>query len=353
VGTAHPADAAAILRTLDAAANRGREGLRVLEDFARFGLNDAHLTARLKDARHRLSRLLDSLAGDAPLRLRDTPGDVGTSIHNTSEATRESDRDLVVANCKRVQEALRTLEEFGKRLDPDAASRIGELRYESYTLEQALLTTRQANARLAGVRLCLLATTALCRGGIERVVRGALDGGCGMIQLREKSIPDRELLALARQVRDWTRAAGALLIVNDRADISVLADADGVHVGEDDLSVAEARRIVGPDRLVGVSTHSLDQARAGVLAGADYLGVGPVFPSQTKEFETLAGLDYVRQVAAEIALPWFAIGGIDVGNIGEVAAAGGRRMAVSRVVGQAADPAAAARELNQRLQDIS
>jgi thiamine-phosphate pyrophosphorylase len=326
VGTAHPADAAAILRTLDAAANRGREGLRVLEDFARFGLNDAHLTARLKDARHRLSRLLDSLAGDAPLRLRDTPGDVGTSIHNTSEATRESDRDLVVANCKRVQ---------------------------SYTLEQALLTTRQANARLAGVRLCLLATTALCRGGIERVVRGALDGGCGMIQLREKSIPDRELLALARQVRDWTRAAGALLIVNDRADISVLADADGVHVGEDDLSVAEARRIVGPDRLVGVSTHSLDQARAGVLAGADYLGVGPVFPSQTKEFETLAGLDYVRQVAAEIALPWFAIGGIDVGNIGEVAAAGGRRMAVSRVVGQAADPAAAARELNQRLQDIS
>jgi thiamine-phosphate pyrophosphorylase len=321
----------------------------VLEDYARFGLNDAHLTSRLKEARHRLSQLLTSLGGEALLRLRDTPGDVGTEIHTTSEGTRASDCDVIVANCKRVQEALRTLEEFGKRLDPDAAGRIGELRYESYTLEQALMTARQANVRLANVRLCLLATSSLCRGGIERVVRGALDGGCGMIQLREKSLPDRELLALARQLRDWTRAACALLIVNDRADVAALADADGVHVGQEDLSVAEARRIVGPDRLVGVSTHSLDQARAAVLAGADYLGVGPVFPSQTKSFEALAGLDYVRQVAAEIALPWFAIGGIDLGNVDEAVAAGARRAAVSRVISHSTDPAATSRNLNERL----
>lgn len=340
---------ATIYRTLDAAANRCREGLRVLEDFARFRWNDGVLTSRLKEVRHRVSRLTEELAGGSLLRFRDTPGDVGTSIHTASEASRETDVDLLTANCKRVQESLRTLEEFGKRLDPERAGQFGQLRYESYTLEQALLTTLHARQRLEDLRVCVLVTEAACRGGLERIVRGALDGGCGMIQLREKSLPDREILSLADRLREWTRQAGALLILNDRPDLAALSDADGVHVGQDDLSPSEARRIVGPDRLVGVSTHSIEQARAAVLAGADYLGVGPVFPSRTKEFDVFAGLAYVREVAAEIPLPWLAIGGIDDHNLPELAAAGAQRIAVSRVLSDADDPAAVAQRLHQIL----
>src|SRR4029077_19739139 len=116
-------------------------------------------------------------------------------------------------------------------------------------------------------------------------------------------------------VREWTARAGALFIMNDRPDLALLTDADGVHVGQEELSVREARRIMGPSRLVGVSTHTLEQARQAVLDGADYIGVGPVFSSTTKAFAHLAGLDLVRQVAAEITLPAYAIGGIGLENI--------------------------------------
>src|SRR5262249_54162956 len=153
--------------------------------------------------------------------------------------------------------------------------------------------------------------------------------GVSVVQMREKKLPDRELIAWGRYVREWTADAGALFIMNDRPDIAVLTDADGVHVGQDELSVRDARRIVGPHRLIGVSTHTIEQARTAVLDGADYIGVGPVFPSTTKAFEEFAGLKLVREVATDLTLPAFAIGGITAQNIGEVVAAGSRRVAVS------------------------
>src|SRR4029077_19302983 len=140
-------------------------------------------------------------------------------------------------------------------------------------------------------------------------------------------------------VRGWTNRTGALFIMNDRPDLAVLTNADGVHVGQEELSVREARRIVGPSRLVGVSTHTIEQARQAVLDGADYIGVGPVFSSTTKSFVQLAGLEYVSQVAAEITLPAYAIGGIGGENIDEVLAAGASRVAVSGAICGAEDPA--------------
>ncbi|HEV7225806.1 MAG TPA: thiamine phosphate synthase, partial [Pirellulales bacterium] len=154
-------------------------------------------------------------------------------------------------------------------------------------------------------------------------------------------------------LRELTQATGASFIMNDRADLAALAGADGVHVGQDELSVAEARAIVGSAALVGVSTHSLAQARQAVLDGADYLGVGPTFTSATKHFEAaqLTGLDLLRAIAAEIRLPAFAIGGIDRNNLGEVIAAGFSRIAVSGAVAAAADPVLAAGELLKTLLD--
>lgn len=345
-----PAADHAVLRVLDAAANRSREGLRVVEDATRFLLNDAHLCGLLKSLRHELAAALEQLGCDRFHALRDTAADVGTAISTAAEFARSSPSDVLRANCKRVAESLRTLEEYGKLIDPGAAAAIEQLRYRFYTLEKALLTTMLGRERLAGCRLYLLVTEHLCRGGIERVVKEALEGGVNAVQLREKGIEDPRLLELAEQVRRWTADAKAPLIVNDRPDIAVLSGADGVHVGQDDLSVQQARRIVGPHRLVGVSTHSIEQARQAVLEGADYLGVGPVFASQTKEFSSLAGLGFVTQVAAEIALPWFAIGGITATNIAQVVEAGAVRIAVSSAICGADEPAAAARELKRQLQ---
>jgi thiamine-phosphate pyrophosphorylase len=137
--------------------------------------------------------------------------------------------------------------------------------------------------------------------------------------------------------------------MNDRPDLARLADADGVHVGQDELSVQDARRIVGPRALVGVSTHSIEQARQAVLDGASYIGVGPTFPSQTKSFQEIPGLEFVRQVHAEIHLPAFVIGGVTRDRIDSVAAAGARRVAVSAAVCNAEDPREAAAALRERL----
>lgn len=361
------------LRTLDAAANRAREGLRVVEDFVRFTLDDSHLSRLLKELRHELTERLSDLDRFGLVSARDTLGDVGTSIKTPREQTRLLPIDVVVANCRRVEEALRTLEEFSKLLlghtadattgeestnspqprprlaDPHLPARLEQLRYRLYTLEKALTTTLASRERLAGCDLYLLATESLCHHGSGPAIRQALEAGVRIVQLREKNLTDGRLLEAARRVRSWTRDADALFIMNDRPDLAVLAEADGVHVGQDELSVREARRIVGPHRLIGVSTHTIEQARQAVLDGADYLGVGPCFETNTKSFDQIAGLDFVRRVAAEVTLPWFAIGGISSENIAAVRAAGASRIAVSGAVCSSPLPGRTAVELIELL----
>ncbi|MGD9855128.1 MAG: thiamine phosphate synthase [Planctomycetaceae bacterium] len=335
-------------RILDAAANRCREGLRVVEDFTRFVLSDVHLSRLLKDLRHDFTAALHMLPAGRLIRSRDTSGDVGTDIDTDAERQRLDPRHVAIANAKRVEEAFRTLEEYGKVIDAEFAARCEQLRYRFYTIEQAITITAVSRDRLADCRLYLLVSgtpVAPDGSGAEFLVRAALAGGVDAVQLREKDLSDRRLIDLAYCVREWTAEAGALLIVNDRPDIAALVQADGVHVGQDDLSVRESRQIVGGDRLVGVSTHNIEQARQAVLDGADYLGVGPTFPSQTKQFAGLAGLDFVRQVAAEITLPWFAIGGVNADNISHVTAAGASRIAVSDAICSHSDPSGAALSL--------
>lgn len=186
-------------------------------------------------------------------------------------------------------------------------------------------------ARLSQTRLYLVTDQELSENhDTIKTVQEALKGGVDIVQLREYSLPDSELLTMARQVRVLTKAHNALFIVNNRPDIARLSDADGVHLGQDDLPVAEARKILGEGKLVGVSTHGMDQARKAVADGADYIGVGPVYPTQTKKNVVLAvTLDYVKQVAASgLNLPFFAIGGIKLHNLEEVLKAGARRVAV-------------------------
>jgi thiamine-phosphate pyrophosphorylase len=336
-------------RILDAAANRAREGLRVLEDYCRFSLDDAFLSRELKKLRHDLAAALCVLSAHALLEARNTLGDVGTTITAASEQERPHLTAVVLANVKRLQEALRSLEEYGKLKNADFARAIEALRYRAYTLERALVLGSHSRQRLADAVLYVLVTEANCKASLTGTISEAAGGGAQIVQLREKSLDDRTLLEKARAARAVTRKAGVLFIMNDRPDIARLAEADGVHLGQDDLPVHEARRILGPEALIGVSTHTIAQVRQAVLEGASYIGVGPTFASTTKSFASFPGLDFVLQTSAETSLPAFVIGGITLENLSEAVAAGGRRVAVSRAICQAEEPRKAAGRMRQIL----
>ncbi len=335
----------AILRILDASLNRATEGLRVVEDYARFVLDDRFLTTELKSLRHELVAAATWLESAERHAARDTQRDVGTAVSTPSENRRSDVWDVCAASLKRTEQSLRSLEEYGKIANAEFAGRCESLRYRLYTLEKALDIGRSSRERLAKTTLCVLVEGGQSAVSFEGLIRALVDAGVGVIQLRDKNIDDRDLVVRARTLRQLTSGSETLFIVNDRADIAAATNADGVHVGQEDLSVKDARTVVGPRALVGISTHNIDQARTAVLDGANYLGAGPTFASRTKTFETFAGLDYLRQVAGEIRLPTFAIGGISAENLPEVLSAGISRVAVATAVTAAVNPACAAREL--------
>jgi thiamine-phosphate pyrophosphorylase len=338
------------LRVIDAAANRAREGLRVVEDYARFVLDDRHLTDHCKRLRHDLATLLGRIPAEHLLAARETQADVGTALSTPTERHRSDLPGVLTANLARLQEALRSLEEYGKLLDPEFSAGLEQLRYRSYTLHRAIEITRRSCQRLARACLYVLLDGRPSPEEFERLARSLVESGVHAIQLRDKQLDDRRLLERAKLLSAITRENNVLFIMNDRPDLAVLAAADGVHVGQEELAVKDARTIVGPEALVGVSTHSIEQARQAVLDGADYIGVGPVFPSTTKQFEHYPGLDLLRAVAAEIRLPAFAVGGIDRENLGDVLETGVSRIAVSGAVLSAPDPGLAIRQLAERLQ---
>ncbi len=331
----------ALWRLLDAAANRAREGLRVVEDYVRMVLDDGFLTGELKRLRHELQEALSQLATSDLIAARDTLGDVGATVKTSSEYHRAELVDVAAANWKRLQEALRTLEEYSKVVDVRAAAAIERLRYQSYTLERVADLLRHSLHRLATARLCVLVDGRESEAEFRQLIDSLALAGVGMIQLRDKKLSDALLLGRARTLRDVTRPRGVISIVNDRADIAAAAQVDGVHLGQDDLPISEARAIVGVRAIIGASTHSLEQARQAVLEGANYIGVGPTFPSTTKQFDAFTGVALLQAVAAEIRLPAFAIGGITLANLPDVLAAGFTRAAASGAIVSAADPAGA------------
>jgi thiamine-phosphate pyrophosphorylase len=343
----------ALLRLIDAAANRAREGLRVAEDFVRFVWNDRHLMFELKRLRHELAAALSVLPGNQLLAARDTQGDVGTAVSTESERERPDLASVVTANFKRLQESLRSIEEFGKVLDPALAEGIERLRYRTYTLERAVGATSFGLERLADARLYVLIDGRETIDAFTDLVGSLIEAGVDVLQLRDKRLADRELLIRAQRLRELTVGTGTLFVMNDRPDLALLARADGVHVGQEELSVGACRTIVGPQMLVGVSTHSLEQARQAVLDGANYVGVGPTFASRTKQFEEsgLRGLSLLREVNAEVRVPAFAIGGIDPSNLDDVLATGFTRVAVSGAVLSAGNPGVTAHDLLRALKD--
>lgn len=286
-----------VLRILDATFNRAREALRVLEDVARFHLDDRAGSAELKRLRHDLDRLARPHAR-AFLAARNAEGDVGRNGDLPSERP-ATPAEVTAANFKRAQEAVRTIEETSRGPFPAMARGAHRVRYRLYALEPRVAGPR---GRLRAERLCVLLDPDVARGSLVRAARAARRGGAGMFQLRQKPRVDA---GLARELR--AALEDALFIVNDRADVALAVGADGVHVGREDLPVREAKRLGLP--VVGATTHSLGEARRAVRDGADYVSVGPMYATERKPGLAPGGWAYLDAVK-RLGVPWFCIGGI-------------------------------------------
>ena len=321
------------LRILDANCNRIGEGLRFLEDVARFLLNDAAISHRLKEMRHNLVKSLSKF-GAAMLSERDPEADVGFGNQLNQ---RQDLPSLVIANAKRAEEALRVVEELAKLPDLNTtlhSKDFEQARFNLYTLEKELLSRlmrRQKRQQLTGLYV-IIDTQALGQKDMIDAAGKAISGGAKVIQLRDKQHGRGDLLVMAQQLKDLCYKSSALFIVNDYLDIALASGADGIHIGQDDLPLSVVRKELPIDQIVGISTTTLAEAQKAEAEGADYIAVGSIFSSPTKVNATVVGLEHLCQVRNAVSIPIVAIGGINKENIGEVMATGADSAAVISAV---------------------
>jgi len=336
-------------RVIDANLNRAGEGLHLLEDVARLMLNDGGLTQQLKTIRHELLRG-DWALNQQLVQSRDSEADVGVEIEAPGEAKGRELPITVVANARRVQESLRTLEELAKipdatpKLDPQ---KFKQARFALYTIEQKLLSKllRQDKAgQLTGLYAIIDSDALGGRRHIE-VAEELIRGGAKIIQFRDKSRDKSERLSITQGLKDLCSQHGALFIVNDYIGLVLATDADGLHLGQKDLPVSVARRLLPIDKIIGCSVTTVEQAIAAEAAGADYIAVGSIYPTSSKEGAVVVGLKGLSQIKQAVNLPVVAIGGINKDNVAEVLAAGADAVAVLSAILKAGEVGEATRQI--------
>lgn len=324
-------------RLIDANLNRACEGLRVLEDVARFTVSSSRLSAMLADIRHSI-RTSYSLYTPSLLSARDAIGDPGFVSDEVQERA-GSLPTLVTVNAKRVEEALRSLEEASKiRSGMNGASpaELKKWRFAIYDLEKKLydLCARsEKRSRLKG--LYVIIDPAVCTANPIKTTKLAIEGGAKVIQLRDKANDKSAQLKLAKAIAKVTTAAGVPFFINDHLDLAVSSGADGVHVGQRDMPLTEVRRIAAVGLLVGVSTNNVTEAKQAETDGADYVSVGRLFPTTSKRDTRPADLKRLQEIKRAVKVPVAAIGGINESNLSSVLKHGADMAAViSAVVAQ-------------------
>lgn len=319
-----------IHRVIDANINRVSEGLRVLEDISRFVLEKESLSKDIREVRHLVRKSFNS---PMLLTFRDSQNDVGLNIsQNSSLDTKEGIVDLVNANFKRVQEGLRSIEESLKTIGHLHESKIYEtLRFKSYDIEKKFSSKK--NLPPTDIYGILGEEFSLGRSNIE-ITQEMIKAGIKIIQYREKKKSKLEKFKDCEAIRTITKDNDVAFIVNDDLDIALAVNADGIHIGQEDMPIEEIKKIAG-DMLIGLSTHNKNQALDALKKGADYIGVGPIFNTSTKKnVEKSDGLKYLKWVSDNIPIPYVAIGGINESNIVDVRNSGGKYFAmISELVG--------------------
>jgi len=332
------------LRIIDANINRLMEGLRVVEEYPRFVLDDRKTALKIKELRAKAKdavRLLDT--GDDLVCSRDSRHDVGRGMYTKSESDRKTMKDIITSNIKRAQEAARVLEEVGKLKDLGVSGdrgigkRFKEIRYELYDVEKTLIKGLGSGGwglgKVDRMDFGLYVVTdpdVLGKRSPVEAVKKVIKGGCRIVQLRDKKASIGQYYKWAMQIAPICKKAGVSFIVNDYLDVCIAVAADGVHLGQDDVPISVARKLLGPDKIIGLSTHSRDQALKGAKSGADYISIGPVFTTASKPNTVPVGIELVKWASKNIKLPFVAIGGINEKNLSQVLKAGAKKAAVIR-----------------------
>ena len=345
-------------RMMDANANRVMEGLRTLEDVARFS-DKASLQAGYKTIRHSLQEWINGLGQGVLVMARDAHGDVGRENKTASELIRRDGlHSIVAAAGSRVQQGLRVLEETAKVLSPEQAPQVERFRYLVYDLNASLeLACQRDSAFLRRAKLYVLVD---CRLPIELFTQRLCElssVGVDLIQIRDKQVDPVRMVRYSQEAMGLLDSARTRLVINDRVDIAATTDVAGVHVGQEDLSVGASRRLLQPWQILGLSTHDLEQVQRSVGLGVDYIGCGPTFPSRTKSFDGFSGTAFLQSASRWLGenapgLAAFAIGGIDPENLPHVLETGIRRIAVASCVWNAERPAMVAEKLRTMLERV-
>lgn len=330
----------AIYRILDANLDRAREGLRIIEEWCRFGLNNQTMAESCKQMRQELSQWHSPEIRAA----RDTVNDVGTTLTHPKEEKRENLDSVLLANLCRIQEALRVLEEYSKLINGKFALTMKQMRYQVYTLESQLMNKN--NHQLLSQSSLYLVTSPV--ENLYEVVESALQGGLKLVQYRHKDETDVVRYEQASKLKQLCHKYNALFLVNDRIDLALAVNADGVHLGQTDLPISVARQLLGKDKIIGKSTTNPEEMKNAIADQVDYIGVGPVYETPTKAGKA-AGLEYVRYAQENASIPWFAIGGIDETNIEDVVRAGATNVAVVRAIMVADNPKEVTQNLLKKL----
>lgn len=328
-----------VWRVLDVNANRAAEGLRTIEDVARVIREDPVASLWAKSLRHDLASAVSKLDRSQRLAARSTETDAGTGHTTDTEGERADWKAIISAACERVGQSLRCMEEFSKLVDASVGLDFKSLRYRAYDV-LAQLELKLSRKRIGdSENLYLLMDCSLPIEQFASAVRQFADAGADLLQVRDKTCDGARLVSYARAATQALAATHTKLIINDRVDVALASGAAGVHLGQEDMLYSDARKIAGADLLIGISTHSIEQAVAAEQCGADYIGCGPTFPSKTKSFDAFPGTQFLTQVAQRISIPAFAIGGIDSNNLDEVLKTGCKRIALSSVVHNSRAPA--------------
>jgi len=324
-------------RLIDANINRAMEGIRVVEDIVRFRMGDKIITSTLKNLRSDLKNSIDSMLISRAdlLKARNSRDDAGADLYSKGESQRTNVSQIVTSNFKRIEEALRVLEESAKLLNATFGKKFKALRYRVYDIEKVVSLPLPKIDKL-DFDLYVITDPEVGKGrSHEAQAKAAIKGGAKIIQMRDKTVSRKQFLSQAKEVARLCRNVGVTFIVNDYVDIAKMVDADGVHVGQDDVPIKPARKLLGDDKIIGASAVNPREAVRAEKEGADYIGVGPVFPTPTKEGHLPIGIEVLKKIRKAVKKPVVAIGGINSGNIAQLKRAGIDRFAViNSAVGQ-------------------
>ena len=323
-----------ISQIIDANLDRAREGLRVLEDWARFGLGKEDLVVKIKNFRQ--------ILGKNHLKIyktsRNHNEDQCKGLSHIEQLKRKGPSKVISTNSARVQEALRVIEEFSRNHNNTLSKIAAKIRYEIYTLEIELLNLSTHKKAELIINKNNLYSITDHRENLLEIIEKILIGGVKIIQHRFKEGNDKERLKEAIQIKCLCEKYNSLFIVNDRVDIALASNADGVHLGQEDIDIKTARKLLGSSKIIGVSANNSTEIKNAIDYGCDYIGVGPLFHSLTKKNKEPLGLEKIKALTKDIKIPWFAIGGINKVNISFLKKNGINKVAVISGLLNSEDP---------------